>query len=975
MALKPWYKVVTPREDLRQGKPLDASEFAVHLDHVRDGSAPSVYQKPVEFLERTYLTRNLSGLAAEVIRRLSGIRTETSAVFNMATQFGGGKTHALTLLYHLARNGPEANDWSGVRQLLEQAGVRSVPKAATAVFVGTEFDSLTGRGGDDGTPLRKTPWGEIAFQLGGDSALAPLAEHESRMEAPGGDVIRRMLPKDRPCLILMDELMNYVSRSRKSGMGSQLYNFLHNLSEVVRGEQNAVLAVSIPASELEMTAEDQSDYERFKKMLDRLGKAVIMSAETETSEIIRRRLFEWGGLRDEAKKTVSEYAEWIVDHRQQIPNWFPLDNARETLAATYPFHPMVLSAFERKWQELPRFQQTRGILRLLALWVSNAYLQGYKGAHRDVLIGLGTAPLDDPLFRAALFEQLGESRLEGAVTTDICGKQDSLAVRLDQEAVDTIRKARLHRKVATTIFFESNGGTTRAEATLPEIRLAVGEPDLDIGNIETVLETLSTSCYFLSVDRNRYHFSLKPNINKLLADRRASIKEIDIDKRVLEEVKKVFDAGPSMQRVQFPEKSIQITDRAATTLVILPPGQTAQDQRTLDLIETMTRECGASARTFKSALIWSVADADGQLREAARTLLAWETIRDEAADLKLDETQLNQTLQSLKKAQRDLNECVWRTYKNVALLGKDLHIRMVDLGLVHSSAADSLVSLIINRLKLDGDIEEVISPNFLVRNWPPAFVEWSTKAVRDAFCASPQFPRLLNTEVVKETIARGVSNKIIAYVGKGKAQDYSPFNYGTALTPSDVELSDDMFIITAAEAEKHVEPPRLHSLVISPQRAEVRPGQRQTFVVKGLDQHQREISVGDAVWKATGGAIDSNGVFLASHDEGSFVITSTINGISASATVIIATENKPPGPKGGDVTLAGPSKLSWRGEIPTQKWMNFYTKVLAKFANTGGLKLSISFEVSPDDGLNVQNIEETKVALRELGLDDEVGLE
>jgi hypothetical protein len=37
MALKPWYKVVTPREDLRDGKPLDASEFAVHLDQVRDG--------------------------------------------------------------------------------------------------------------------------------------------------------------------------------------------------------------------------------------------------------------------------------------------------------------------------------------------------------------------------------------------------------------------------------------------------------------------------------------------------------------------------------------------------------------------------------------------------------------------------------------------------------------------------------------------------------------------------------------------------------------------------------------------------------------------------------------------------------------------------------------------------------------------------------------------------------------------------
>ena len=60
--LKPWYKVVTPREDLREGKPLDASEFAVHLDHVRDGRAPTVYQDPKQFFERTYLTQSLCWL-------------------------------------------------------------------------------------------------------------------------------------------------------------------------------------------------------------------------------------------------------------------------------------------------------------------------------------------------------------------------------------------------------------------------------------------------------------------------------------------------------------------------------------------------------------------------------------------------------------------------------------------------------------------------------------------------------------------------------------------------------------------------------------------------------------------------------------------------------------------------------------------------------------------------------------------------
>lgn len=394
--LKPWYKIIEPRENLRDGRPLDASEFAVHLDKVREGTAPDVYRDPKRFFDRTYMTTNLLGLGSEVVRRLSGIKTETSAVFNLATQFGGGKTHALTMLYHLANNGRKAEGWTGVERLMRKADISTVPKAAVATFVGTEFDSISGRGGSDGTPLRKTPWGEIAWQLGQQESFAAVAEHERTLTAPGGDVIRKMLPKKRPSLILMDELLNYVSRSRKSGLSAQLYNFVHDLSETARGEDNVVLAVSIPASELEMTSEDQADYTRFKKMLDRLGKAVVMSAEAETSEIIRRRLFDWGGLPAEARKIAAEYADWVQQHRDQVPKWFPVDNAREAIEATYPFHPMVLSVFERKWQALQRFQQTRGVLRLLALWVSTAYQEGYRGAHKDPLIGLGTAPLETP---------------------------------------------------------------------------------------------------------------------------------------------------------------------------------------------------------------------------------------------------------------------------------------------------------------------------------------------------------------------------------------------------------------------------------------------------------------------------------------------------------------------------------------------------------------------------------------------------
>ncbi len=978
--LKPWYQVIVPREDLREGKPLDAAEFAVHLDQVRDGRARRDYQDPARFFSRTFLTQNLLDLSAGAIRRLAGETTESSAVFNMTTQFGGGKTHALTLMYHLAKAGPAASGWMGVDKILEKAGIKSVPLAACAVFVGTEFDSISGRGGDDDTPLRKTPWAEIAFQLAGKNGFKAVEEHEKSGTAPGGDVIRKFLPKDTPCLILMDELMNYVSRSRKSGLSDQLYDFVHNLSETARGQHNVVLAVSVPASELEMGADDQQDYERFKKMLDRLGKAVFMSGETEASEIIRRRLFDWDDfgvnqkgtvmLPKDAFQTCHDYGEWANEHRQQIPSWFPVDHARETFQATYPFHPSVISVFERKWQALPRFQRTRGMLRLLALWVSRAYKDGYDGAHKDPLIGLGTSPFEDSMFRAAVFEELGEDSLEVAVTTDIAGKNDSNCVRLDKEAVDAIKKARLHRKTATAIFFESNGGQTKDEATLPEIRLAVAEPGLDIGNIETVIDALTDNCYYLAVNKNRYRFSLAPNLNKLLSDRRASIQGGRIDERVRAEIQKVFAAGPRVERVPCPEKSSEIQDLPALTFVYLAPDHSMRDKATLPLVESMTREHGSSSRTFKSALVWCVAEDSGPLREEARKLLAWEDIRDEADEKRFDESQKRQLVESMKRAERDLREGVWRAYKTVLLLGKNNTLRQVDLGLVHSSAAENLITLILNRLRQEGDVENIISPNFLVRSWPPAFTEWSTKAVRDAFFASPQFPRLLSADAVKETIARGVESGLLAYVGKTAGGTYEPFYFRIGLSPSDIEISDDMFIISAELAEKNIEPPHLTTLALTPDQTQIEPGKKQTFGAKGFDQHGREIKITSVIWKATGGRIDSDGVFTAGADEGRFIVTATASETAGTAAVEIATGAVQTLPEKTTKTKAG--QLTWSGEVPPQKWMNFYTKVLSRFARDAGLKLTVGVEIAPQGGVSEQSVEETKVALRELGLNDEV---
>lgn len=934
MKLKPWYDVVKPREDLREGRPLDASEFAVHLDKVRLGNAPDDYKIPQRFFDRTYLTEHLTGMAAEVVRRLSGITTETSAVFNMTTQFGGGKTHALTMLYHLAKHGSAANGWRGVSKILDRAGIKTVPdNCAIAIFVGTEFDSVTGRGGDDGTPRRQTPWGEIAWQLGGAEAFAHVAKHDADFQEPKGDVIEKMLPHDRPCLILMDEVLSFFSSYRKTGYGTALYNFMQSLSETVRGRTNVVFVASVPKSDYSYTQDDTADEQRLKHLLNRVSKSVILSSESDASEIIRRRLFEWDEraftpdgrviLNKDAEDACRAYADWVQEHRQQLPSLINPDLAREEFRATYPFHPMVISVFERKWRSLPRFQQTRGILRLLALWVSSAYQAGYKGAQRDPMITLGTAPLDDPMFRAAMFEQLGQTLLEAAVTTDIAGKKDAHAVRLDAEAINGIKKARLHRKVATTIFFESNGGQVGAEAqeaSIPEIRLAVGEPESDIGNIETVLEALTDSCYYLNVEKTRYKFSLKENLNKRFSDRRATVQGGQIDEEVKREIQKIFAPKEFIERVFFPENSIQISDRPVVTVLIADLNRTMDEEKaTRAFAEKMIRESGTSARTFKSALIWVVADSAQPMREEARKILAWQAISDESAELKLDEAQKKQLAENIQKSRRDLKESIWRGYKHLLLLATNNTLKTVDLGLVHSSAADSPISNILNRLSTDGDVEtKGVSPNFLVRNWPPAFKEWATKSLRDAFYSSPTYPRVPNAEFIKGTIARGVESGMLAYVGKTAAGKYLPFAHNESINPYDIEFSDDMFVITAETASAY------------------------------LEQEKR-------------------GVSAASMGEGS----SGAGPVPPSATPSTSDEapTTEPAPAPAATRIAG---IRWSGDVPPQKWMNFYTKVLSRFAGTSGLKLTIQIDVSPPDGISKQTLDETKGALRELGLKDEL---
>ena len=113
---------------------------------------------------------------------------------------------------------------------------------------------------------------------------------------------------------------------------------------------------------------------------------------------------------------------------------------------------------------------------------------------------------------------------------------------------------------------------------------------------------------YLTVERNRYHFSFRENLNKRYADRRANIKNDAIDECVRSEIQKVFAGSAGIERIFSAERSNQVPDRPALTFVVLSPEQSMEDhKRSKGLVESLIRECGTSPRTFNSALVFCVA--------------------------------------------------------------------------------------------------------------------------------------------------------------------------------------------------------------------------------------------------------------------------------------------------------------------------------------------------------------------------------
>ena len=133
--MEAWYKVATPRKEVREGRSFNPDEFAIHLEQVIAKTAPEDYREPEQFFARTCFTRALREHAGMVLRRLSGETANTAPVMTLITQFGAGKTHTLTALYHLVTNGAKAIDYQGIGNLIKEAGISTVPQARVATTI------------------------------------------------------------------------------------------------------------------------------------------------------------------------------------------------------------------------------------------------------------------------------------------------------------------------------------------------------------------------------------------------------------------------------------------------------------------------------------------------------------------------------------------------------------------------------------------------------------------------------------------------------------------------------------------------------------------------------------------------------------------------------------------------------------------------------------------------------------------------
>lgn len=659
--LKPWREVVTPHPDVASGR-YQQAEFAADLWQVHLNEGADEYRNPEEFFRRTYITESLKQLLVGAVRRLTGGGGDP--VVQLQTNFGGGKTHSMLALYHLF-SGTAPGSLPGIDAIMAEAGVKDLPSAKRVVLVGNKISPGNPVTKPDGTVVR-TLWGELAWQLGGRAAYERIAADDERATSPG-DALRQLMNDYGPCLILIDEWVAYARQLHDAsdlpaGSFETQFSFAQALTESAKLANNALLVISLPASDTAGSPHTQADdvevggvrgreaLDRLRNVIGRVESSWRPASAEEGFEIVRRRLFQ--PMTDPAQfrdrdVVARAFVELYRQNRQEFPAECAESDYEKRLRAAYPIHPEIFDRLYGDWSTLVKFQRTRGVLRLMAAVIHALWEKG----DRTPLIMPSTIPIDDPRVQFELTRYLSDNWVP-VIERDVDGG-NSLPLKLDGE-VPNLGKLHACRRVARTIYLGSAPTAGAAHRGLEDRRVRLGcvMPGESPAVFGDALRRLAASATYLYQDGTRFWYSTQPTVTKLAEDRAEELRR-DPDK-VSEELERRLRAETGgNKRGDFggvhvmPRTSGDVPDGLEARLVVLGPEQ-AYSRDKGNAAETAARTLlesrGTAPRLYRNTLVFLAPDKARlqDLDEALRRFLAWDSIVAEKEALNLDPHQTRQ---------------------------------------------------------------------------------------------------------------------------------------------------------------------------------------------------------------------------------------------------------------------------------------------------------------------------------------------
>ena len=200
MSTKPWREIAVPHEDVLKGS-FQQAEFAADISRVHDGTATPEYQDPTMFFKRTFITEGMRLLLDSVVKRLVGKGGDP--VIQLQTAFGGGKTHTMLAVYHLAQGVVSPRSLQGVADILDKAKIEALPKAHVVVLDGVKISPSQPK--KRGKISVRTLWGELAWQLGREDGYELVKDADAAGINPGKETLATLIRQYAPCVILIDE--------------------------------------------------------------------------------------------------------------------------------------------------------------------------------------------------------------------------------------------------------------------------------------------------------------------------------------------------------------------------------------------------------------------------------------------------------------------------------------------------------------------------------------------------------------------------------------------------------------------------------------------------------------------------------------------------------------------------------------------------------------------------------------------------